>query len=131
MQQNTENYALGDSEYRFACLVWENEPVGSGTLVKLAADRLGWKKSTSYTVLKNLIHKGILRNEDSVVTALVKKSQVQQYESSAIVSRAFDGSLPQFVAAFLGDNRISDQDAAEIRRMLDACQGGRTGGASC
>ena len=131
MQQNTENYALGDSEYRFACLVWENEPVGSGALVKLAADRLGWKKSTSYTVLKNLIHKGILCNEDSVVTALVKKSQVQQYESSAIVSRAFDGSLPQFVAAFLGDNRISDQDAAEIRRMLDACQGGGTGGASC
>lgn len=126
-----EHFSLGDSEYRFACLVWDNEPVGSGTLVKLAAARLGWKKSTTYTVLKNLIQKGILCNEASVVTARVKKSQVQQYESSAVVSRTFDGSLPQFIAAFLGDNDLSAQDAAEIRALLDRYQAGGTGGTSC
>ncbi len=124
----TEKHSLGDSEYRFACIVWENEPLGSGQLVRLAAERLGWKKSTTYTVLKNLIEKGILKNEDSTVTSCVKKGQVQRYESSAVVSRTFDGSLPQFVAAFLGGNSLSAQDAAEIRRMLDDCQG--SGGAT-
>lgn len=128
--QDTDIKTLGDSEYRFACIVWDNEPIGSGALVKLAAERLGWKKSTTYTVLKNLIAKGILQNENSIVTARTKKPQVQQQESRAVVSRAFGGSLPQFIAAFVGDGTLSAEDAAQIRAMLDAYEAGG-GGASC
>ena len=97
MEQNT---LLAQGEYRFAALVWHNEPVASGRLAALAASELGWKKSTSYTVLKKLCDRGILHNEGGTVTALVKQEQVQQSESAAVVDRTFDGSLPRFVAAF-------------------------------
>ena len=110
--------SLGESEYRFACLVWANEPVASGELVKLAARELGWKKSTSYTVLKNLIAKGVLENRDSQVTSLIKQQQVQQAESSAVVDRTFEGSLPRFVAAFLGERSLTPQEAAQLRELI-------------
>ena len=109
---------LGESEYRFACLVWAREPIASGELVKLAARELGWKKSTSYTVLKNLIAKGVLENRDSTVTALIKQQQIQQAESSAVVDRTFEGSLPRFVAAFLGERRLTAQEAAQLQEMI-------------
>ena len=109
---------LGESEYRFARLVWANEPISSGELVKLAAGELGWKKSTSYTVLKNLIAKGVLENRESQVTALIKQEQIQQAESSAVVDRAFEGSLPRFVAAFLGERRLTAQEAAQLQEMI-------------
>lgn len=125
-----EPRSLGDSEYRFACIVWEAEPISSGRLVQLAAERLGWKKSTSYTVLKHLIEKGILCNENSTVTARIKKGEVQRQESSAVVSRTFDGSLPRFIAAFLGENALSAQDAAEIRTLLDRYES-TGGGGTC
>lgn len=111
---------LGESEYRFACIVWEHEPLPSGKLVELCAAQLGWKKSTTYTVLKNLCGKGILCNERSTVRALVPKEQVQRYESAQVVDRAFGGSLPRFVAAFLGQKGISPEEAAEIEAMLAA-----------
>lgn len=111
---------LGESEYRFACIVWEHEPLPSGKLVELCAKQLGWKKSTTYTVLKNLCGKGILCNEHSVVRALVPKEQVQRQESAQVVERAFDGSLPRFVAAFLGQKGIRPEEAEEIEAMLAA-----------
>lgn len=117
--ENPVIYSLGDSEYRFACIVWEHEPLPSGELVRLCAAQLGWKKSTTYTVLKNLIAKGILQNEASVVSACVKQEQVRIHESGAVVERTFDGSLPKFVAAFLGGQRISAAEADEIRALLD------------
>lgn len=113
---------LAEGEYRFAALVWANEPLPSGQLVRLAADSLGWKKSTTYTVLKKLCERGILQNESGVVTARIKQSEVQQRESTAVVDRAFGGSLPQFVAAFLNEKPISAAEAAEIRALLDAAQ---------
>lgn len=118
-----KNITLGESEYRFACIVWENEPIASGALVKESAATLGWKKSTTYTVLKNLISKGVLQNENSIVTALIKKEEIQQSESAALVDRAFDGSLPQFIAAFLGNQQISAAEAAQIRAILDEYKG--------
>lgn len=117
--QDPITYSLGDSEYRFACIVWANEPLASGELVRLCAAQLGWKKSTTYTVLKNLIAKGILQNENSVVSARVKQEQVRIHESRAAVERTFDGSLPKFVAAFLGGQSISAEEADEIRALLD------------
>lgn len=113
---------LAEGEYRFATLVWENEPLPSGQLVRLAADALGWKKSTTYTVLKKLCERGILCNENGTVTALVKQSAVQQQESTAVVERTFGGSLPRFVAAFLNEKPISAAEAAELRAILDAAR---------
>lgn len=113
---------LAEGEYRFATLVWENEPLPSGQLVRLATDALGWKKSTTYTVLKKLCERGILCNENGTVTALFKQSAVQQQESTAVVERTFGGSLPRFVAAFLNEKPISAAEAAEIRAILDAAR---------
>ena len=113
---------LADGEYRFAALVWANEPLSSGQLVRLAADVLGWKKSTTYTVLKKLCSRGILRNEGGTVTALVKQDAVQRQESAAVVDRTFGGSLPRFVTAFLNEKPISAEEAAQIRALLDAAQ---------
>ena len=114
-----QDYRLAEGEYRFACLVWANEPLGSGQLVALANEALGWKKSTTYTVLKKLCARGILHNANGTVTALVKQAQVQQEESAAVVQKSFGGSLPRFVAAFLNTSSISEEEAAAIRAMLD------------
>lgn len=115
---------LGESEYRFAQIVWEQEPVASGQLVKLCAQRLGWKKSTTYTVLKNLCAKGVLCNENATVTALVKQSEVQRLQSTQLVQQTFGGSLPSFVAAFLNQNSISAEEAAQIQALIDRYKGG-------
>ena len=111
---------LADGEYRFAALVWANEPLSSGQLVRLAADALGWKKSTTYTVLKKLCERGVLQNQGGNVTSRVAKQAVQCAESAAVVDKTFGGSLPRFVAAFLSAKPISDAEAAEIRALLDA-----------
>ena len=108
-----QDYRLAEGEYRFACLVWANEPLGSGQLVALANEALGWKKSTTYTVLKKLCERGILHNANGTVTALVKQAQVQQEESAAVVQKSFGGSLPRFVAAFLNTSSISEEEAAD------------------
>ncbi len=110
---------LFDGEYKFANLVWEHEPIGSGELVKLSQQQLGWKKSTTYTVLKKLCQKGILHNENAVVTALVKREAVQKYESQAVLEKAFDDSLPKFIASFLSDRKLSQQEAEEIQALID------------
>ena len=112
---NHEPLRLADGEYRFACLVWDNEPLPSGQLVTLAAAALGWKKSTTYTVLKK-------QNSDGQVTSLIRREDVQQAESAAVVDKTFGGSLPRFVAAFLNSKPISEAEAAEIRALLDAAQ---------
>lgn len=111
---------LAEGEYRFACLVWDHEPLSSGQLVTLAADALGWKKSTTYTVLKKLCDRGVLQNTGGTVTSLVAKQAVQCAESAAVVDKTFGGSLPRFVAAFLNAKTISEEEAAEIRALLDA-----------
>lgn len=115
-----EEYRLCESDYRFMCVIWDNEPLRSHELVELCAERLGWKKSTTYTTLKKLCLRGFAKNENSVVCALVPKHVVQSFESDRIVSRAFEGSLPCFLAAFLGGKKISDEEAEELKRLIDA-----------
>ena len=110
---------LSDSEYRFMQIVWEAAPVGSGRLVELCAERLGWKKSTTYTVIKRLSERGVVKLENARVTALVSREEVQRSESRQFVDRAFDGSLPRFIAAFAGGKPLSRQEAEEIRRLID------------
>jgi len=114
-----EPYKLFDAEYKFASLVWDHEPVNSTDLAKLSQTRLGWKKSTTYTVLRKLCERGILRNEGATVTAIVKKSEAQKYESETVVNKAFDGSLPQFLTAFLGRKKLSQEEAEELKRIIE------------
>ncbi|CAM3137450.1 BlaI/MecI/CopY family transcriptional regulator [Paenibacillus lupini] len=114
-----ESYKLFDAEYKFASLIWDNEPINSTELVKLSKTKLGWSKSTTYTVLRKLCERGILQNEEAMVTALVKKSDAQKYESETVVEKAFDGSLPQFLTAFLGGKRLSEKEAEELKRIIE------------
>lgn len=111
---------LCDSEYRFMMLIWENEPVKSGDLVKISKEKLGWKKSTTYTVIKKLSERGFIKNEETIVTALVSKEECQAVESEYFMERTFEGSLPGFVAAFLGGKTISQKEAEEIKKLIDA-----------
>lgn len=110
---------LAEGEYRFARIVWENEPLPSGRLVELSLKELGWKKSTTYTVLKKLVDRGILRNENAVVTAAVPQEAVLREESRAVVDRAFNGSLPSFLAHFMGGRTLSDREADELKAVID------------
>ena len=111
-----------DSEYKFCQILWANEPVKSRELVRLCQEQLGWKSTTTYTVIKRLSQRGVLKNEDSIVTSLVSKEEVQASQLAELVDKTFDGSLPRFVAAFLNSKPISDAEAAEIRALLDAAR---------
>ena len=114
-----EKYKLFDAEYKFVSIIWDNEPINSTELVKLCADKLGWKKSTTYTVLKKLCERGILQNKDATVTLLVKREDVQRYESRAVLEKTFDGSLPKFLTAFLSGRKLSEQEAEELKRIIE------------
>lgn len=111
-----------ESEYRFCLILWENEPVKSGDLVKICAEKLDWKKSTTYTVIKRLSERGILKTEDSIVTSLVSKDEVQYAESHEFVNRTFGGSLPKFIAAFTKKQELSKEEIDEIRKMIEQCE---------
>ena len=110
---------LGIIQERFADIVWEKEPVGSGELVKICDKEFGWKKTTTYTVLRKLIDKGLLQNDNGIVTSLISKDEFYSSRSRQIVDESFQGSLPAFVAAFVSGNRLSAKEADEIRRMID------------
>lgn len=114
-----EAFKLYDAEFKFVSLIWAHEPIGSGELVTLCQETLGWKKSTTYTVLRKLCARGILQNEHSVVTARVKRGEVQRYESQALLARAFDNSLPSFMAAFLSGKKLSREEADDLKRMIE------------
>lgn len=114
---------IADGEYKFAELVWENEPINSTSLMKLAMEKLGWKKATSYTVLRKLCEKGILQNEGTMVTSLVKKDEVRKQESEALLQKSFDNSLPAFIAAFLKDKKLTKAETDELKKMIDEASG--------
>ena len=114
-----EQYHLTDSEYRFLQVVWAAEPVGSGRLVELCRQQLGWKKSTTYTVLKKLCEKGVLRNDASTVTSAVPREAVAGRAAEAFVDRAFGGSLPGFLTAFMGGRKLTDREAEDLKRLID------------
>jgi len=114
-----ENLKLCESDYRFMTVIWDNEPLPSRVLVEKCADRLGWKKATTYTTLKKLCDKGFCKNEDTIVSSLIPREQVQAYASEHFVDHTFKGSLPGFLASFLGGKTISDEEAAELKRLID------------
>ncbi|WP_214630326.1 BlaI/MecI/CopY family transcriptional regulator [Paenibacillus agaridevorans] len=114
-----ESYKLFDAEFKFVSLIWEHEPLNSTELSKLCLQELGWKKSTTYNMIRKLAERGILRNEQAVVTALINREQVQKYESEVLLEKAFDNSLPSFIAAFLKDKKLSKEEADKIKRMIE------------
>jgi len=113
-----------ESEYRFLQILWEHEPVGSTRLVKLCREGLGWSKATTYTVIRRLSERGVVQNENAVVTALVSREQVQEAQIDELVERTFGGSVPQFVAAFTRRENLSREDVEQIRQMLDQYEKG-------
>jgi len=110
---------LSNADYRLLSIVWDAEPIASPELCKLAEAQLGWKRTTTYTVLKRLCDKELLRNENTIVTSIIGREQVQRAESRQVLERSFDGSLPKFIAAFLGGEKISDNEAEQIKQMID------------
>lgn len=108
-----------ESEYRFCLILWEHEPVRSSELVALCREHLGWKPTTTYTVIKRLSERGVLVNENSVVRSLVSKDEVQAAEIDELVEKKFGGSLPAFIAAFTRHRRLSGAELDEMQRMID------------
>lgn len=114
-----EPLKLFDAEYKFLSIIWECEPVNSTELSKRCLERLGWKKSTTYNMIRKLAQRGLVENRNATVTALVKREQVQRYESQALLERSFDGSLPSFLAAFLQDRKLTPQEAEQLKQMIE------------
>ena len=114
-----ETPKIFESEYRFCLILWEHEPVRSSELVRLCREQLGWKPTTTYTVIKRLSERGVLKNEDSTVTALVTKDQVQAAEIDELVEKKFGGSLPAFVAAFTRHGKMTEKEIDQVQRMID------------
>ncbi len=114
-----ETPKIFESEYRFCLILWEKGPIGSGELVKLCREKLGWKPTTTYTVIKRLSERGVLKNENSVVTALVSKDQAQAAELDELVEKTFEGSLPAFVAAFTRREDFSEAEIDAVQEMID------------
>ena len=113
-----------ESEYRFCLIMWEHEPVTASELVKLCQKQLGWKRTTTYTVIKRLSERGVLKNENGTVTALVSKEEAQAREINELVEEKFQGSLPAFVAAFTKRQDISNEELDEVQRMIDRIRKG-------
>lgn len=112
------DYKLGDMEARFADIIWENQPIPSAELVKLCERELSWKKSTTYTVLKKLIEKGLFQNDKSIVTAKMTKEQFYGLQSQKYVEETF-GSLPKFLTAFFQGKKLSQKEVQELKNYID------------
>lgn len=109
---------LSESEYRLMDIIWNEEPIGSTELSRLCLEKLGWKKSTSYTMLKRLADKKAIQNHEAVVTSLIDKDQVIRHESDALLEKSFRGSVPDFLAAFLQDRKLTREEAEKIAEMI-------------
>lgn len=108
-----------ESEYRFCLILWRNEPISSAKLAKLCNEELGWSRTTTYTVIKRLSDRGVVKNENATVTSLVSKEQIQAAEMDEMVNKTFEGSLPAFIAAFAKRQELTDAEIQEIRRIIE------------
>ena len=111
-----------ESEYRFMCILWEKEPLASPQLVKECNERLGWKKSTTYTVIKKLTDKGIIKSENTIVQSLVTKEEADRVASNELLERTHQGNVPDFLAAFLKDRKLSQEDVQRIKKLIEEAE---------
>lgn len=114
-----ETPKIHESEYRFCLILWEHEPVKSKELVRLCQEQLGWKSTTTYTIIKRLSERGVLTNENTIVRSLVSKDQVQASEIDALVEKKFGGSLPAFLAAFTEHQKLTEGELDALQNMID------------
>ena len=114
-----KEYKLAETEEKFAELIWQNQPIGSGHLVKLSEKEMNWKKSTTYTVLKKLCEKGFFQNENAVISSVITKDEYYANQSIRFVEDTFGGSLPKFITAFISGKKLSNQQAEELKRLID------------
>ena len=115
-----ETPKIFESEYRFCLILWEHEPISSGKLVQLAKEQLGWSKATTYTVIRRLSERGILKNENTIVTSLVSKEEAQKSRLEEMVEETFEGSMPAFIAAFSKGKRLSKEEVEQLRQLIDS-----------
>lgn len=115
---------IHESEYRFCLIMWEQEPITAAKLAKLCQEQLGWKRTTTYTVIKRLGERGVLQNKNGTVTSLVSKDEVQAFEIDELVEKKFEGSLPAFITAFTKRQDLSDKELDEVQRMIDRIRKG-------
>lgn len=108
-----------NSEYRFCLILWENEPINSTKLSVLCKEQLGWSRPTTYTVIRRLAERGVLKNENTIVSSLVTKEQVQQAEMEEMMDRTFEGSMPAFIAAFANCKRLSPKDIDQLESLIE------------
>ena len=109
-----------ESEYRFCRILWENEPIKSGDLARLCAEQLGWKTTTTYTVIKRLSDRGVIKNEHTVVASLVSRQEAEAAEIEELIEKKFDSSVPGFLAAFTKSRRLNAKEIAELQQMIDS-----------
>ncbi|MBQ4321949.1 MAG: BlaI/MecI/CopY family transcriptional regulator [Oscillospiraceae bacterium] len=114
-----------ESEYRFCLILWEKEPITAAELAKLCAEQLGWKRTTTYTVIKRLCERGVLKNEQGTVTSLISKADAQACEIDELMEKKFEGSLPAFLAAFTKRQKLSEGDLDEVQEMIDRIRRGQ------
>ncbi len=115
---------IHESEYRFCLIMWEHEPVTATQLVKLCQQQLDWKRTTTYTVIKRLSERGVLKNENGIITSIVSKNEAQASEIGELVEKKFEGSLPAFIAAFTRHQTLSDKELDEVQQMIDRIRNG-------
>ena len=115
---------IHESEYRFCLILWEQEPVTAVELVKLCQEQLGWKRTTTYTVIKRLAERGVVKNDNGCISSLISKEEAQAGEIDELVEKKFEGSLPAFLAAFTKRQNLSEQDLDEVQRMIDRIRRG-------
>lgn len=115
-----EQYKLGEMEQKFADLIWENEPVGSGELTKLCEKAFAWKRTTTYTMLKRLCDRKLFANENGTVMALMSKEEFQAGLGEQFINETFEGSLPRFLAAFSRKKKLSEQEILELKKLIDS-----------
>ena len=111
-----------ESEYRFCLLLWENEPVNSTRLVALCKEQLGWSKATTYTVIRRLSERGVLKNEDTIVSTLISKEEAQRSRLEEMVEETFEGSMPAFIAAFSRSKRLTKTEVDQLQALIDSYQ---------
>lgn len=117
-----ETPKIFESEYRFCLLLWEHEPVNSTKLVELCKANLGWSKATTYTVIRRLSERGVVKNENTIVTTLISKEEAQKSRMEEMMEETFEGSIPAFIAAFSKTKRLSRQDIDQLKQLIDNYQ---------
>ena len=115
-----ETPKIFESEYRFCLILWEHEPINSTRLVELCKENLGWSKATTYTVIRRLSERGVVKNENAVVTSLVSKEESQKSRLDEMVEETFEGSMPAFIAAFSKSKRLSKDEVEQLRQLIDS-----------